>query len=268
MRQRYVMLARLTVALGLLVTGPALARSVRAPSYRLVRSVALGRPDRWDYAVYDPGSHRVFVAHGNRLTVLDGRSGRIVGQVGPIPGGPHGIAFDTLTHRLFVSCENGRLVVVAVNDGTNIATVPIGQGTDADCFDARRRLIFSANGSDGTLSIIREVSPQKFLPVATVRTALSGRTMALDPLSGRVYVVAAHTTPQALHAFIAAWRSGRTPRRSPFTPDSLRAAGLRSAALRECGEAAGATVQRAHADRHCAQRAAIQRWCTSVYTCA
>lgn len=353
MRQRCVILAQLTVALWLLLAAPALAHSASAqsaPTYHLVRSVALGRPDRWDYAVYDPGSHRVFVAHGNRLTVLDGRSGRILGQVGPIPGGPHGIALDTraavgitddgrrgeavlfdthslrvlarlkiergadavafdpvsghafvidgrtgtvavidplrrrvvtfihvggdleyavpgnngqlyvngvthheifridtatdrvdaawpmptcraphglaidtVTHRLFASCENGRLVIVDANDGKTLATVPIGQGTDADRFDARRRLIFSANGSDGTLSVIREASPQRFVPVATVRTALSGRTMALDPVSGRVYVVAAHTTPQALHAFIAAWRrSGRMPRRSPFTPDSLR----------------------------------------------
>ncbi len=352
MRQPIVMIARLASTVLLLTAAAGLASASNAHSaspYRLVRSVPLGSPDRWDYAAYDPASHRVFVAHGNRLTVVDGRSGRIVGQVGPIPGGPHGIAFDphadlgisddgrfgqavlfdthslrvlarlriergadavtfdpvsehafvidgrtgtvtvidplrrrvltaihiggdleyavpgdngqlyvngvthheifridtatnrldaawpmptcraphglaidTATHRLFASCENGRLVVVDANDGATVATVPIGQGTDADRFDARRRLIFSSNGTDGTLSVIREESPQQFVLVATVRTALSGRTMALDPASGRLYVVAAHTTPQALRAFIAAWRAGRRPRRSPFQADSLR----------------------------------------------
>jgi hypothetical protein len=63
-------------------------------AYHLVKSVPLGAPDGWDYVIHDPSSGRVFVAHGNRLTVVDGRSGRIVGQVGPIAGGPHGTAFD------------------------------------------------------------------------------------------------------------------------------------------------------------------------------
>lgn len=331
--------------LGLAVAAPARPQ----PAYRLVRSVALGAPNSWDYAVYDPPSHRVFVAHGNRLTVVDGITGRIVGAVGPIPGGPHGTAFDaragvgitddgrygeavifslktlhvlarlkvqrgadavtfdpvsghafvidgdtgtvavidparrrvvtfihiggdleyavpgnngqlyvngvthheifrintatnridaawpmptcrsphglaidTATHRLFASCENQRLVVVDSDNGSVVATVPIGRGTDADRFDPRRRLIFSSNGLDGTLSVIREVNADRFVPVATVRTAVSGRTMALDAESGRVFIVAAHTTPQALRAFYAAWRAGKRPRGSPFTPDSLR----------------------------------------------
>ncbi len=337
----------------LLLAGGALglARAAAAspqPAFHLVRSVALGAPDSWDYALYDPGSHRVFVAHGNRLTVVDGRTGRIVGQVGPIPGGPHGTAFDpkagvgitddgrygqavifslktlhvlarlkvqrgadavtfdpvsghafvidgdtgtvavidparrkvvtfihlggdleyavpgnngqlyvngvthheifrintasnrldaawpmptcrsphglaidTATHRLFASCENQRLVVVNADNGSVVATLPIGRGTDSDRFDPRRRLIFSSNGLDGTLSVIREVNADRFVPVATVHTAVSGRTMALDPQSGRVFIVAAHTTPQALRAFYAAWRAGKRPRGSPFTPNSL-----------------------------------------------
>lgn len=326
---------------------PASARG--ALTYRLVRSVALGAPERWDYAVYEPVAHRVFVAHGNRLTVIDGRSGRIVGQVGPIPGGPHGIAFDenagvgisddgdrgqavlfslkslrvlrrltiqpgadavrfdpasghafvidgdtgtvavidpvrrtvvtmihlggdleyavpdgrgelyvngvthheifrintatdrltaawpmptcrgphglaidTATHRLFASCSNGRLVVLNAKDGAVVATLPIGRGTDADRFDARGRLVFSSNGLDGTLSVIREVNANLFEPLTTVKTALSGRTMALDPRSGRVFIVAAHTTLQALQAFFAAWHAGKRPSGSPFTPGSLR----------------------------------------------
>ena len=317
-------------------------------AYRLVRSVALGAPDSWDYALYDPPSHRVFVAHGNRLTVVDAITGRIVGDVGPIPGGPHGTAFDpkagvgitddgrygqavifslktlhvlarlkvqrgadavtfdpvsghafvidgdtgtvavidparrrvvtfihiggdleyavpgdngqlyvngvthheifrintttnridaawpmptcraphglaidTATHRLFASCENQRLVVVNADNGSVVATLPIGRGTDADRFDPRRRLIFSSNGLDGTLSVIREVNADRFVPVATVRTAVSGRTMALDRESGRVFIVAAQTTPQALRAFYAAWRAGKRPRGSPFTANSL-----------------------------------------------
>ncbi len=350
---RYVMTRSVLAALlWLAATAIGLAQPTAARgtlTYRVVRSVALGAPERWDYAVYEPASRRVFVAHGNRLTVIDGRGGRIVGQVGPIPGGPHGIAFDekagvgitddggrgqavlfslkslrvlarlkiepgadavafdpssahafvidgdtgsvavidparrvvvgtihiggdleyavpdgrgnlyvngvthheifridtasdritaawpmptcrgphglaidTATHRLFASCSNGRLVVLNARDGAVVATLPIGRGTDADRFDARRRLIFSSNGIDGTLSVIREINANTYAPLATVKTALSGRTMALDPRSARVFVVAAHTTARALQAFFAAWHAGKRPSGSPFAPGSLR----------------------------------------------
>src|SRR5690242_8816097 len=62
--------------------------------YHLTRSVRLGAPDRWDYVVYDGPSHRVYVAHGDHLTVVDGRNGRIIGQVEGMPGGTHGIAIS------------------------------------------------------------------------------------------------------------------------------------------------------------------------------
>lgn len=337
-----------TLAAAPAATPPAVRSPVSA-AYHLIHHVALGAPNAWDYVVYDPPSHRVFVAHGDRLTVVDGRSGQIVGRVGPIPGGPHGTAFDqaagvgitddgrlgeavifslrtlrvlkhlkiqrgadavtfdpasahafivdgdtgeiavidparervvtfiriggdleyavpdghgalyvngvthheifridtssnrvdavwpmpgcrdphglaidTATERLFASCENQRLVVVNAHNGAEVAELPIGRGSDADWFDVRRRLIFSSNGIDGTLSVIREVSANTFVPVATVKTALSGRTMELDQASGRVFIAAARTTPRALKAFLAAWHAGKRPKHSPFVPNSLQ----------------------------------------------
>lgn len=349
--------AAIAFFLGLAGVAAALAAPHHAPArtepvsrYRLVKAVALGAPNQWDYAVYSPTTHRVFIAHGNRLTVVDGGSGRIVGQVGPIPGGPHGIAFDpevnlgitddgrlgeavifnlttlkvlervkvqrgadavtfdpvsrhafvidgdtgeiavvdprrgkvvtfihiggdleyavpgdngelyvngvthreifrintatnrvdaawpipqcrsphglsidTRTHRLFSSCENGRLVVVNSLNGAVVKTLPIGRGTDSDRFDPQRGLIFSSNGLDGTLSIIREVNANDFIAEPTVRTAISGRTMGIDPQSGRVYVVAAHTTRKTMDRFMAQrHRTHQWPHWSPFTPNSLK----------------------------------------------
>ena len=43
-------------------------------AYRLVATVPLGAPDRWDYVVADPATARVYVAHGDRVTVLDAAS--------------------------------------------------------------------------------------------------------------------------------------------------------------------------------------------------
>jgi len=45
-----------------------------APLYTVTKTVVLGAPDRWDFVVFDPASHKVFVAHGDRVTVVDGRT--------------------------------------------------------------------------------------------------------------------------------------------------------------------------------------------------
>ena len=60
----------------------------------MAKTVALGAPDRWDYVVFDAGSGRVYVSHGDKVTVVDGKSGAILGQVEGMPGGTHGIGIS------------------------------------------------------------------------------------------------------------------------------------------------------------------------------
>ena len=69
------------------------------PAYRITRTVTLGAPDRWDYLTFDAESHRVFAAHGDRVTVVDGRDGTIIGQVEGFAGGTHGIAIASYAGR-------------------------------------------------------------------------------------------------------------------------------------------------------------------------
>jgi DNA-binding beta-propeller fold protein YncE len=300
----------------------AAARAESAPGYTVTRAVLLGAPDRWDYVVFDPPSHRIYVAHGDRIAVVDGHDGEILGEIDGMPGGthgigistatgegytddgkageaavfdlntlkvksriavapdadaivfdgvsdhvfvidgdpgkvsviepksdtvvatidgggklesavsdnrgdlyvagvekrdvvridtrtnvvtahwaipdcasPHGVAIDVKTHRLFVSCVNSLLVAVDTRNGREVASVPIGKGTDAAAFDPKRRRVFSSNGLDGTLSVIQEETAGAFIATATIKTAVSGRTMSIDPDTGRLYIAAADTDP-------------------------------------------------------------------------
>ena len=103
---------------------------------------------------------------------------------------PHGLAYDDATLRLFVSCSDGRLKVLDAADGHLGASLPIGKGSDSVAIDSKRRLVFSANGS-GTLSIIAIQDADHFevrKPLATPRGA---RTMAVDPVTGRLYLASA-----------------------------------------------------------------------------
>jgi YVTN family beta-propeller protein len=103
---------------------------------------------------------------------------------------PLGMSIDRRNHRLFVSCLNSKMVILDASNGHILTTLPIGKGTDASAFDAARGLAFSSNGS-GTLSVIREEDPDKFVGLGEVPTQLLARTMALDSVTGRIYLIAA-----------------------------------------------------------------------------
>lgn len=109
---------------------------------------------------------------------------------------PTGLALDNNTHRLFAGCGNKLMAVVDAMNGKVITTLPIGPGVDASAFDPATKLAFaSCGGGNGTLTIIREDSPDKFTVVGNVETAPGARTMALDRNTHNVYTVTAKFNP-------------------------------------------------------------------------
>lgn len=108
---------------------------------------------------------------------------------------PTGLALDMRRHRLFSVCRNGRMAVTDALDGHHVASVPIGTGPDGVAFDVERGLVFSANGGDGTLTVVRQDDADHYHVVANVPTQASARTLALDPKTHGVYTVAAQFAP-------------------------------------------------------------------------
>lgn len=317
-----MMLTRLCLAAASTLALACAAQAAKAPAYKLTSSTPLGAPDRWDYVVFDAVGQRVYVAHSDKVAVVDARTGALAGQIEGVPGGthgigishstglgftddgkageavvfdlktlkitktikadkdadgivfdkptghvfviegdpaavqvidpktqaviatipgggkleygvsdnhghvfingeekqeivridartnkvdahwpmpgcksPHGLAMDTATHRLFSGCVNTSMVVMNSETGAVVATLPIGKGSDAVAFDAKRKRVFSSNGIDGTISVYQETSPDAYAPLATIPTAISGRTMDVDSETGRLFVAAADTDP-------------------------------------------------------------------------
>ena len=316
----YAPLCILTLAM-ILATPPAESAT---PAYKQVQAVAVGAPDRWDYLTFDSSTDRLYLSHGDRVDVLDGNTGVVLGSVKSMPGGthgigivnalgkgytddgragqaavfdlktfkvlslikaeddadgivvdsksghvfvvdgdtavltvidpktdkvvatvkgggglefavadgeghvfvngaekkemlrintatnevdahwpipmcesPHGLAIDTESRRLFVSCVNKVLTVVNADTGAVVTTLPIGAGTDGAAFDPKRKLVFSANGVDGTISVVREDTPDRFTPIGDIHTAVTGRTLTINPSTGRLYIAAADIDPTA-----------------------------------------------------------------------
>ncbi len=107
---------------------------------------------------------------------------------------PSGLAIDRKHNRLFSACSNKLMAVTDAVTGKQLASLPIGAGTDGAGFDPGPDLAFSSNGGDGTLTIIGEVSG-KLTVVQTVDTQRSARTMTIDPKTHAVLLSAAKFGP-------------------------------------------------------------------------
>ena len=326
------------IGLAALALGAASASAQpQAPAYRLAKTIPLGAPDRWDYVVFDPSGHRVYVAHSDRLTVVDPAAGKVVGEVQPVAGGthgtgisaaagqgftddgragvavafdlktlaikttipaapdadgivadrasgrifvvdgdsakvsvidpktdkavgsidgggkleaavsddhgrlyvngeekreivvmdtrsakalahwpmpmcesPHGIAVDFAGRRLFSTCANALMVVLNTQTGAVVTTLPIGHGSDSAAWDPVRKRAFSSNG-EGTISVIQQKTPDSYVALVPITTIRSARTMAVDPVSGRLFVAGGDLDPAS--------PAGTRPR---LLPGSLR----------------------------------------------
>jgi mono/diheme cytochrome c family protein len=84
--------------------------------------------------------------------------------------------------------------VVDSTNGKVVATVPIGDGIDANAFDPGTGTAFASCG-DGTITAAHEDSPDRYTVVETIKTQQGARTMAVDTNSHTVYTVTAEFGP-------------------------------------------------------------------------
>ena len=105
---------------------------------------------------------------------------------------PSSMAIDPANRRLFIGCRSKVMAVMNADTGQVITTVPIGDHVDATAFDAASKLIFNSNG-EGTITVIREDSPDKYSVVETVKTLPRAKTMALDPKTHQLFLSTAES---------------------------------------------------------------------------
>jgi DNA-binding beta-propeller fold protein YncE len=159
--------APLVATIALVMAGAAGAQTTPTPAYILAKSVALGAPDRWDYVVFDASTARVYVAHGDKLAVVDAGTGALVGQVDGISGGTHGTGISTATGQGFT--DDGRNgVAVAFDLKTLKITKQIPADKDADAIAADKATghLFIIEGDPGAITVI---DPKTDAVVATIK---------------------------------------------------------------------------------------------------
>jgi DNA-binding beta-propeller fold protein YncE len=107
---------------------------------------------------------------------------------------PSGLAMDRKNRRLFVGCENKRMAIVDADSGKVIATLAIGEGVDATAYDPGTGFALASNG-EGTLTVVKQESPDTYSVLENVPTKRSARTMGLDLKTHNVVLPAAEFTP-------------------------------------------------------------------------
>jgi len=127
---------------------------------------------------------------------------------------PTGLAIDRKHRRLFSGCSNKLMAIVDADSGKLISTLPIGEGVDATAFDPDTGLAFASCG-EGVLTVVHEDSPDKFSVAENVPTKRGARTMALDPVRQRIFLVTAEFGPPP------APTAGQTHPRPTILPDSF-----------------------------------------------
>jgi len=128
---------------------------------------------------------------------------------------PSGLAIDVDHELLFAACDNETMVVVDGNSGKVVKTVPIGKGTDAAAFDRTLQQAYSSNGESGTITVVKEATPNSFNVIATVPTKARARTMTIDEKTHNLITVSAdfEKAPEAA--------PGQPRQRPKIVPDSF-----------------------------------------------
>jgi len=169
------------------------ATAIDAATDKVVGTVDLG--GKPEFAVTD-GKGTIYVNNEDKSEVVafDAKSLEVKRHWSIAPGeGPSGLAIDLKGKRLFSVCDKV-MVVSDLENGKIVTTVPIGEGPDAVRYDAGTGLIFSSNG-EGTLTVVKQESADKYAVLETVATARGARTMELDPKNHHVFVVTAEFGP-------------------------------------------------------------------------
>jgi len=165
-----------------------------AKTGKVVATIPLsGKPE---FAVADRAAGRIFcnIEDKNDVAVIDFHAHKVVATWPIAPGeAASGMAIDLAHHRLFLGADNQLMVMMDSTNGKVLATVPIGEGVDANVFDPETGLAFASY--DGALTIAREETPGKLTVVQKLETARRARTMALDPKTHDVYVATAQFEP-------------------------------------------------------------------------
>lgn len=121
----------------------------------------------------------------DKLTVLDLKTKAVVTSFASGGKTPINVLFDEKSKRIFVVNQGSGDLAVLDEDGKVVKTIPTGEGALSVNFNPVKNLIYVANRTAGTTSVI---DGKTYQLLSNLKTGTFLQTIAVDQKSGRVYV--------------------------------------------------------------------------------
>ena len=138
--------------------------------YHLVRRIPVPGDGFWDLLSFDAPTHRLFIAHGTKVDVVDVNSDKVVGEISDTQG-VHGVALAPELNRGFAS--DGGAAQVTIFDLKTLATIgtaKTGENPDTIVYDPATKRVFTMNGRSNN---------------STALNAATGEVVGTIPLEGK-----------------------------------------------------------------------------------
>lgn len=144
-------------------------------------------PGRTRWAIFDPTQEMFFVniADPPRIVGIQSSNPSEIARTYKIPeAGPHGLALDVKTQRLFCACDAKKLVVLSATTGEVRSILDLSGGPDVLFLNAARRHLYAAIGNPGVIDVF-DIGTLK--QIQTVPTERGANTLAFDPARNKIY---------------------------------------------------------------------------------
>ncbi|HKV27684.1 MAG TPA: YncE family protein [Candidatus Acidoferrales bacterium] len=157
--------------------------------------------DTLEAMALEKSSPRIYVNNRakNEISVIDRATHKLLASW-PVTLGKFNVAMalDEASHRLFIGCRGGQIVVFDTRTGKELQALPIPKGIDDLVFDSAHKRIYAACGSDkGAIAVYQEMDADHYKSLGEVPSAPGGKNEVLVPQLGRLYIT---IPPQATAA--------------------------------------------------------------------
>lgn len=128
--------------------------------FHLLKTHRINSDGGWDYISVDPIKHRIYIAHGNQVNILNELTGDSAGVI-PNTVGVHGIAVVSSFGKGYTS--NGKLgtcTVFDLNSNETNRQINVGENPDALFYDDFSKKVIVFNGRGRSASVINPVNDQ------------------------------------------------------------------------------------------------------------
>ena len=153
--------------LAFLALATSLAGAAPPPPHTVASSIPGPDGTGWDYARVDSATHRLYVAHGDAVTVIDLAHGRASSSIGAVSRAHAVLPIPGTTTLLVTSGRDGTVRLLDARDGRETARLAVGENPDAAIWDSatRRALVMNAQGGSVSVVDVAAARVERTIPV-------------------------------------------------------------------------------------------------------